>query len=189
MFWFGFTWDYHYFPVQKKIRKISAPAFLTYNFSKCISWCQWMKNMNGIWCWGSQSITCLTLPDSSSMHVAFLVLVCMYFSFYLSRIALECCVGFCRTTTWISRRYTYIPPSWAALPIPPSHPSRSSPGSRLSPLCYAEAPHELSKLYMAVCICQCYSQLVLPSSSPTVSICPFSTSLSLFLPCIIGSSR
>ena len=33
-------------------------------------------------------------------------------------IALRCCVGFCRTSTWISHRYTYVP---SCLP-PASHP-------------------------------------------------------------------
>ena len=39
-------------------------------------------------------------------------------------IALQYFVGFCHTSTWISHRHTYAPPSWISLPLPtPSYPS------------------------------------------------------------------
>ena len=54
-------------------------------------------------------------------------------------IALQCCVGFCLTTSWISHMYTYIL-SLLSLPPTPSHPSRSSQSSELSSLCYTQLP-------------------------------------------------
>ena len=30
-------------------------------------------------------------------------------------IAVQYCFGFCHTSTWISHRYTYVPPSWSSL--------------------------------------------------------------------------
>ena len=45
------------------------------------------------------------------------------FTFKRRIIALQCCVGFCHTATWISHRYTHVP-SLLSLP-PTSHPSRT----------------------------------------------------------------
>ena len=41
--------------------------------------------------------------------------------FYWRIIALQNFAVFCQTSTWISYRYTYIPPFWTSLPSPP-HP-------------------------------------------------------------------
>ena len=41
------------------------------------------------------------------------------FIFNCRIIALQCCVGFCRTSTWLSHRYTYVP-SLLNLPQPPT---------------------------------------------------------------------
>ena len=39
--------------------------------------------------------------------------------------ALQYCIGFCHASTWISHKYTYVPPSPFSLPSPtPSQPSR-----------------------------------------------------------------
>ena len=60
------------------------------------------------------------------------------------KIALQCCVGFCLTTMWISHNYTYIPFVLNLLPCPSSHLSESSQSTRLSSLCYTAASHQLS---------------------------------------------
>ena len=47
------------------------------------------------------------------------------FFFHWKILALQYCTSFCRTSTRISHRDTYVPPSWTSLPSPtPSHPSR-----------------------------------------------------------------
>ena len=54
------------------------------------------------------------------------------FFFYWGLIALQYCLGLCHVSTWVSHSYPYIP----ALPLPsspPSHPSRLSQGTGLSP--------------------------------------------------------
>ena len=50
-------------------------------------------------------------------------------------IALQCCVGFCHTSTWISHRYIYAL-SLLNLPPTPSDPSRLSQNAGLSSLCH-----------------------------------------------------
>ena len=53
--------------------------------------------------------------------------------------ALQCYVNFFCTTKWIS--YTYTWTSWTSLPLPSSHPSRSSQSTELNSLCYTKASH------------------------------------------------
>ena len=60
-------------------------------------------------------------------------------------IALQCWVGFCYTSTWISHRYTYVP----SLPSPTSsHPSRLLQCPGLSSLSHTTNSHWLSILHM-----------------------------------------
>ena len=50
----------------------------------------------------------------------------LLFYFIWRIIALQYCIGFCCTTTWISHTYTYTLLSWASLPTPVSHPPTES---------------------------------------------------------------
>ena len=72
-----------------------------------------------------------------------------------SIVALQCCVSFCYTTTWISSKYTYMPSLLSLPPTPPSHPPRSSQSQELSSLCYSAVSHQVSILHIIVYMCQC----------------------------------
>ena len=92
-------------------------------------------------------------------------------------IALQYCVGFCHTLTWISHRYAYVPP---LLILPPtSHfipPSRLSQSTGLNSRHHTVISHRLSILHMAMYILPFYSlnlsYLLLPALCPKVcSLC------------------
>ena len=68
-------------------------------------------------------------------------------------IALQYCVGFCHTTTWISRKHTRIP---TLLSLPPHPPSRLSQSTQLSSPCYMATSH-WSSVSHTVTTFQCYS--------------------------------
>ena len=53
------------------------------------------------------------LPPECSIYFCFV----FKFIFNLRTIALHCCIVFCHTITWISRKYTYIP---SLLNLPPT---------------------------------------------------------------------
>ena len=92
----------------------------------------WWAAVYGI----AQSRTRLKWLSSSSRQFSiysFFFFLFMYFplifivflKFYWTIIALQNFVVFCQTSTWISRRYTYIHSLWTSVPSPsPSHPSR-----------------------------------------------------------------
>ena len=67
------------------------------------------------------------ITDNSS-HMWFLFIISLIFfgSFFFNWmiIALQYCVGFCHTSTWVYHRYTYAPPSGVS--PPPSTPSHLS---------------------------------------------------------------
>ena len=117
---------------------------------------------------------------SPTLQGRFLVLFYFIFIFNWSIIALHCCNGFCHTTTWISRRYTYVHSLLNFLPTAtPSHPSWFSQSSRSHPLCSTANPHWLYLLHMVTQMFHSYS---LGSSHPLLPLlCPRVCSVCLCL--------
>ena len=80
---------------------------------------------------------------------------------------------------WTHCMCTYTPSSRASL-LPPSHPSRSSQSTKLSPLVYSSFPLAICftprSVYMSVLL----SKFFPPSRSHAVSTCLLSTLVSLF---------
>ena len=85
-----------------------------------------------------------------------------FISFFNWRIiALQYCVCFCNTTTWINHKlwpwalsYVYAFPLEPRSHPTPSHHPRLSQSTGLSPLCYPATSHRLSILHMVMYICQ-----------------------------------
>ena len=115
--------------------------------------------------------------------------VCIFFFFKnlffnWRKITFQCCVGF-RHTKQISHNYTYITCLLSLPPLPSFYPSRSSQGAWQCSLCYiATSLPPLAIYFTLQCIYIDASLSIHPAlSSPTVSINPFSTFVSSFLPC------
>ena len=68
---------------------------------------------------------CLLSPKSVSAGIQPYFFFFILEKFYWSIIALQCCVGFCYTTMWISYKYALIPPSWGFPPTPVFLPAES----------------------------------------------------------------
>ena len=119
------------------------------------------------------------------------------FIFYWRKTALQCCVGFCHTSAWVSHRHMLIP---SLLNLPPtSHPSRLSQ-ARLSSLRHRASSHRLSALHVVMNMFQCHSlswsQPLLPllcpqgcCLCPPLYCCPLNSFIStIFLDSIYMSS-
>ena len=66
--------------------------------------------------------------------------------------ALQCCVGFCHMTTWISHQYTYVP---SFLNLPPNCPHSIPPGCQRA-LCWAPCViQQLPTSYLFHIWCAC----------------------------------
>ena len=84
-----------------------------------------LVSRNSVLTWEVNSIFghfCLFKSFLMTLNLVFqtpLILFLIFKIFNWRIIALQCCVGFCHTTRWISCEYTYFP-----LPLkPPSHPT------------------------------------------------------------------
>ena len=94
--------------------------------------------------------------------------------------ALQCCIGFCHTSPWVSHRYTYDPSLVNPPPTSP-HPLACCRAPGLSSLRRAANPHCWSTLPTVMYMFQRYSSsLSLPLLPP---LCPQACSLGLCLPC------
>ena len=119
-------------------------------------------------------------------NICFIALVWVYFHasgiyYFLNCriIALQCCAGFCFTTT-NNHKYMHVPP------LLPPHPS--IPPLQVITEHWAELPVLYSNCLLAVYsthgsvyISMLLSQFISPSHSHSVSTSPFSTSVSLFI--------
>ena len=83
-------------------------------------------------------------------------------------IALQCCVGFCHTTRWISHRYTYIPSLLSLSPTPPTPPHSTPLGCHRAPGWVACFIQQLPVSYLFYTLqCLCFSAAL--SIPPTLS--------------------
>ena len=108
---------------------------------------------------------------------------CLKFILFNWRIiALQCCVAFCHTSTWISHRYKHVPSLLSLPPISiPLHPSRLSQSTGLSSLGHRANSHWLSVFHKGKYIFPCYS---VSSSHPLLlPLCPQVCFLYLRLHC------
>ena len=95
-------------------------------------------------------------------------------------IALQCCVGFCHTSTWLCHRYTYVL-SLLNLPPPPSpsHRSRLLQSPSLSSLSHTENSLWLFVLHMVMYGSMLLSPYIPPSPSSPRLMC-----INLFPVCV-----
>ena len=114
----------------------------------------------------------------------FIVPLSNYFFFFQleNNCVIQYCDGFCPTSTWISHRHIYGPPSWTSLPSPsPPHPSRVSWSTSFGfPASYSKFPLAISFTSGNIYVSMLLSQIIPPSPSP---VWPKIMSASLFLPC------
>ena len=102
---------------------------------------------------------------------------CSFLNFFLNWkiIALQYWFDFCHTSTWISHRCTYAPPSWTSLlPLPFSHPSRLLQSPSLSAESYIKFPLGLYFTYgRGMCFHSTFPLVpASPSYSPRPEVCP-----------------
>ena len=142
------------------------------------------------WCWASFHVFV------SHLYVFFFIIFVSLslkffgkpFLFFNWRIiALQCCAGFWHTThEWVIILYIYVyiyPPSGASIP-PPILPLQGITKHQAElPVSYSSFPLVIYFKYDRVYLSMILSQFILPSPSPAVSTCHFSTYVFPFLLC------
>ena len=120
-------------------------------------------------------LSMFTLWNLTLLYKALMIFFSQFLFLNWGIIALQCCVNFCYTTTWISHMYMYIFSLSSSLPLTPSHSSKSSQRQSWAPS--AISSFLLFVSYMVVYICQYYS-LNLPNPLLPI-LCPKVHSLCL----------
>ena len=113
--------------------------------------------------------------------------ICIYLNWRI--IILQCCDGFCHTSTCIGHRYTYMCPTYPELPPPPPpSPAYLSGLSQSTTFVHLASCIELVLViyltYGNVHVSMLFSQIIPPLPSPTESKSLFFTSMSSLLPCM-----
>ena len=110
-------------------------------------------------------------------------------------IALQYCVGFCHTTTWISHKYTYDPSLLNISPTPtPSHPSSCHRAPGWTSCVIEQLPTTIRFTYGNVYASMLLSQFIPPSSSLlclqvcSLGLCLYSCSANRFISTIVLDS-
>ena len=102
---------------------------------------------------------------------------CLKFILFNWRIiALQCCVAFCHTSTWISQRYTQVPSLLNLLPTPPFQVAIEHQVDL--PASYSKFPLSIYFTYGNVPVSKLLSQFIPPSPSITGSTSLFSVYIS-----------
>ena len=154
-------WFLDSFRFTEKLRRYYQAFILVYlagSFS-----CYW--HLIFIWyiCYSS----CTTTETLSVKVHLYLYVYFNVFIFNWRIIALQYCLGFCHTSTWIRHRYTYVPSLLTLSPT--SHPSELLQSPSLSSLSHMANSHWLFILHTVVYMLPCSSPFVPPSPSST---CP-----------------
>ena len=102
-----------------------------------------------------QPLTNLIFPSRKQKYQTLLSYISNVFFFNWRIMASQYCVDFCHTITWISFKYTYVPPSWTSLPSP--NPLGPHTARGWAPCVHTVAFPWLSILHMVVYVCPCYS--------------------------------
>ena len=126
------------------------------------NWPEWAKFPN----FYSAIVEQLKWNRGPPLSLSYFYLFKLIFNWW--KIALQCCVGFCGTTTWIGQNTHTPPPSWTSLPHP-SLPLWVVTERQAEPPVYYSSFPPLSVSRSSVYVSMLLSQFVPPSLYPAVS--------------------